>query len=154
MDNTLSLATMFDVGPNGKLPTFGSKYAACFDIYAAEDTTLKAASPTLVSTDLRLSAMANDLTDYYLAILPRSGNSVKGLRILNSPGTVDADYTGELKIIMSYNSGEYSHNVHLISKGDRIAQGMFIKLSDLQLSLRDKEENVKERVGGFGSTGA
>lgn len=149
----IPLDSLFVVGDGGTLPTFGSKHAACFDIYASEDVTLQTLTPTLVNTNLRLSDTANKLSSYYLAIVPRSGNSLKGLRILNSPGTVDSDYTGEIKIIMSYNPGHNSLAVHQIRKGDRIAQGMFVALSNFQINLRQLTSTTKERNGGFGSTG-
>ncbi len=149
----LSLDSLFVVGENGTLPTFGSTHAACFDIYAAEDTELKALTPTLVSTDLYLSSEANKLSGYYISVVPRSGNSLKGLRILNSPGTVDSDYTGELKIIMSYNAGQGALPFYQIKKGDRIAQGMFVALSECQLNLRQLAHPTEARIGGFGSTG-
>lgn len=86
---------------------------------------------------------------------PRSGLAFKkGITVVNSPGTIDAGYTGEIKVCL-LNTGQYAHMVH---KGDRIAQIVFQKFEIV--NLREVNENTFSKIetergnGGYGSTGA
>ena len=83
----------------------------------------------------------------YLAIVPRSGLAYKkGITVLNTPGTIDADYyPGEIGVIL-YNAGD---EPFVVEKGDRIAQAILCEYKTMQLDLVKN----KERDGGFGSTG-
>jgi dUTP pyrophosphatase len=87
---------------------------------------------------------------YECQVRPRSGLAFKnGITVLNSPGTIDADYRGEIGIVI-YNSADYIFTIH---KGDRIAQGIMERISRPSI-LQVTELNETERgTGGFGSTG-
>lgn len=141
--------------PNNKVfnkpVTFGTKFAACFDIESAENLILVPNRPVAVSTGLFLS---EDMSKYtkqycYVEILSRSGLSLKGINVFNAPGIIDMDYKDEIKIILN-NVGTLDYKV---SKGDRIAQGKLSELSDSQVNLRNISNAGSERTGGFGSTG-
>ena len=83
-------------------------------------------------------------------IRPRSGLAVKhGLTVLNAPGTIDADYRGEIKVALINHSNED----FLIKKGMRIAQMVFSSIIDVNLILSDQLSVTERNAGGFGSTG-
>jgi len=131
-----------------KLPMYSSEHAAGADIYAFlnQTVTLVPGERKAVSTGIYL-----ELPEGYEAqVRPRSGLALKkGVTVLNSPGTIDADYRGELKVII-INLGKEDF---VIKHMDRIAQliispvtkGNFTKTSRLSISKRG--------AGGFGSTG-
>ena len=83
-------------------------------------------------------------------IRPRSGLAIKqGLTCLNTPGTIDADYRGEIKVILINLSSE----VQTIQDGDRIAQIVFQKVEKASWELVQQLENTERGAGGFGHTG-
>ena len=83
-------------------------------------------------------------------VRPRSGLALKqGLTCLNSPGTIDADYRGELKVILINLSSEQQ----LIEHGDRIAQMVFQKVEIVDLELTHQLNETSRNAGGFGHTG-
>ena len=86
----------------------------------------------------------------YLAVVPRSGISAKTkIRVANSPGIVDSDYTGEIGIIVE-NIGDEDYIIH---KGDRIAQGLILPYFKANFNLVDNLEETERGAGAFGSTG-
>src|SRR4051812_44400588 len=127
-------------------PAYLTAGAAGFDFCGIEDVVLMQGEVKLVSTGLAVEVPEG----YELQIRARSGLAAKqGVFLVNGVGTIDSDYRGEIKIIMSTC---LSHPVHL-KAGDRIAQGVLVKVerasliqvSDLNATLRGD--------GGFGSTG-
>lgn len=81
---------------------------------------------------------------------PRSGLAIKqGITCLNSPGTIDADYRGELKVILI----NFSNETRQINTGDRIAQLVFAKTEKVQLVITNQLNESSRGVGGFGHTG-
>jgi dUTP pyrophosphatase len=82
-------------------------------------------------------------------IRPRSGLSLKGITVANSPGTIDADYRGEVKIVL-INLGKEDYK---ISKGDRIAQAIIAKAEQAIIQDADKLSETERGSNGFGSTG-
>ncbi len=130
------------------LPEYATVGSAGVDLRAALDAplALKPMERCLVSTGLFI-----ELPDGYEAqIRPRSGLAIKhGLTCLNTPGTIDADYRGEIKIILI----NLSNEEHVIHHGDRIAQMVINKVEKLEwqpvASLNSSERNE----GGFGHTG-
>ena len=87
---------------------------------------------------------------YEAQVRPRSGLALKhGLTVLNSPGTIDADYRGEIGIILINHSDED----YFFSPGDRIAQIVFQKVPSVQLVPADTLTETERGTGGFGSTG-
>lgn len=132
----------------GELPLYQSESASGFDIRAqiSESITLTPGSRSLIPTGLCFAVPHG----YELQARPRSGWAIKeGLGLVNSPGTIDADYRGEVKIIVI----NYGQNPIEIKDQDRIAQlvlcpifqANFIEVSQLDETLRGR--------GGFGSTG-
>ena len=116
------------------------------DVVAAEDLDLAPGARRAVATGFALAIPAG----YEIQVRPRSGLALKhGITLPNTPGTIDADYRGELKIIL-LNLGEQSF---AISRGDRIAQ---LVLAPVTLAAWDEVETLDETergAGGFGSTG-
>jgi dUTP pyrophosphatase len=99
-----------------------------------------------IETDLRLD-VAHSRLDECLLILPRSGLALRyGVTVLNSPGLIDPDYAGEIKVIL-INHGK---NAFCVTDGDRIAQGLIVRCETLLGIERAKKER---NDGGFGSTG-
>ncbi len=87
---------------------------------------------------------------YEAQIRPRSGLAAKyGVTVLNSPGTIDADYRGEIKVIL-INHGE---DDFVVKRGDRIAQMVIAPVSFVEFELRTKLDGTRRGTGGFGSTG-
>ena len=87
---------------------------------------------------------------YEAQVRPRSGLALKhGITVLNTPGTIDAGYRGEVGVIL-INAGE---NDFTIARGDRIAQMVIQQLSDVQLVAAEQLSDTSRGAGGFGSTG-
>ena len=132
----------------GALPEYKSTYASGFDVRACLDkpVTLKPGERTLVPTGLSVEIPKG----YELQARPRSGLALKkGLTLLNSPGTIDADYRGELKIIIINQSLE---NVS-IQDQERIAQMVLCQVFHGQLQEVAELSSTERGEGGFGSTG-
>ena len=87
---------------------------------------------------------------YEIQVRPRSGLAIKnGITCVNSPGTVDSDYRGELKVIL-INLSDESHTIHT---GDRIAQMVVAKVEKAYLEIVESLEETERGKGGFGHTG-
>lgn len=127
----------------GMIPIRGTEKSAGYDLYANEDVVVPAHGHALVKTGITIEMEDNE----YLAIVPRSGLALKqGITVLNTPGTVDADYyPNEIGVIL-YNTNDLDFEV---STGDRIAQGI---LQEYKCTQTDRVAN-SSRVSGFGSTG-
>jgi len=142
--------------PNAKAPTYGSEQATGADLYAIEDAHVYPGEVTVVGTGiaLDLSPFTVDKcaiqTGLDVQVRSRSGLAAKhGIVVLNSPGTIDLDYTGEIKVIL-FNHGTRSFD---IKAGDRIAQivlGFAVRLGYEE--VEDLPETARAD-GGLGSTG-
>ena len=128
------------------IPKYQSKQASGFDLHVINDCVLKPGETHLISTGL-----AFDIPEgYEIQIRPRSGLSAKtGLRVCNSPGTVDQDFRGEVKIIMA-NTGNL---IEIIDKGDRIAQAVLAPVVQAEIVEVEEINQTERGSGGFGSTG-
>ena len=130
------------------LPDYATPGSSGMDIRANlnEPVTLQPLERELIPTGLFI-----ELPDGYEAqIRPRSGMAIKqGITCLNSPGTVDADYRGELKVILI----NLSNNMQIIKHGDRIAQMIFAKTEKAALFLVEQLNETARGHGGFGHTG-
>lgn len=131
------------VKDGGIIPIRGTEKSAGYDLYSVESLSIPPKCWSLVKTGVTIKMEDNE----YLAIVPRSGLALKkGITVLNTPGTVDADYyPNEIGVIL-YNLGDDWFNIEV---GDRIAQGI---LQEYKCTQTDKVAN-KERTSGFGSTG-
>lgn len=130
------------------LPRYMSPNAAGMDLYAAvkTDTTLKPGEIKLISTGMSIALPPG----FEAQIRPRSGLAIKhGISIPNSPGTIDADYRGEVRIIL-INLGE---NPFTVKRGDRIAQMIIHKVYQAHLEPSTELSSTKRNEGGFGHTG-
>lgn len=129
-----------------KVPTKGSALAAGYDLYAAEEAVIPAQGQGLVATDISIIVPVGT----YGRVAPRSGLAVKH-GISTGAGVIDADYRGEVKIVLF----NHSKNDFKISPGDRIAQLVLERIVNADISVITKEEldNTERGEGGFGSTG-
>jgi len=130
------------------IPEYMTPDSAGLDIRAAieEDIIIKPGEFTLVPTGLAISIPSG----YEVQVRPRSGLSIRhGIGLLNSPGTIDADYRGEIKIIM-FNFGKENF---IIKNGDRIAQLVLNKIEKIEFEIVDELDETHRNEGGFGHTG-
>ena len=128
------------------LPDYASKGAAGMDISAAESLTLRAGKRHAVATGFAFAIPEG----YEVQVRPRSGLALKhGITCLNTPGTIDSDYRGEVKVILA-NLGE---DDFLIAKGDRIAQIVVAPVTHATMTEVDEIDTTERGTGGFGSTG-
>jgi dUTP pyrophosphatase len=135
--------------PHGKdlpLPTYATEGAAGMDVVAAETLTLEPGARCAVATGFAMAIPEG----YEVQVRPRSGLSLKhGITCLNTPGTIDSDYRGEIKVIL-VNLGQAPFP---INRGDRIAQLVPAPVQRAQFTLLDILPETARNVGGFGSTG-
>ncbi len=135
-------------GKGLSLPRYATDHSAGVDLYAAidEEMILRPMERRLVPTGIAI-ALANG---YEAQIRPRSGIALKyGVTIMNSPGTIDADYRGEIKICL-INLGQ---GIFTVNRGDRIAQMVIAPVVPVNFSLVDDLDETDRDSGGFGSTG-
>ena len=135
--------------PHGEglpLPSYATPGAAGMDVVAAEDFDLAPGQRHAVATGFRVAIPLG----YEIQVRPRSGLAYKhGISVPNTPGTIDSDYRGELKILLINHGNE----PFAIRRGDRIAQ---LVPAAVTLAAFDEVENLDEThrgAGGFGSTG-
>ena len=130
-----------------KLPERMTEYSAGYDIYAdlESDVWLEPLDRVLVPTGFSLSLPKG----FEAQIRPRSGLSMKhGVTVLNSPGTIDSDYRGEVKVILINLSNER----YLIKSGMRIAQMVVSRHETLEFVVIDNLDTTDRGEGGFGSS--
>lgn len=137
-----------DMDADISLPRYMTQHAAGMDICAAVET------PTaLAPGDIALipTGFAISLPEGVEAqIRPRSGLAVKhGIGLVNSPGTIDADYRGEVKIALI----NFGKTPYTIQRGDRIAQMIISRVCQAQFELVDVLDTSLRNTGGFGHTG-
>ena len=137
-----------DHAKNLPLPAYESDEAAGMDIRAAldEPRTLKPGERDLIPTGLQMALPVG----YEAQIRPRSGLAYKhGITMLNTPGTIDSDYRGEVKVL-AINHGDQPYK---IEHGDRIAQMVIAPVYQPQIEETDSLPETNRGKGGFGSTG-
>lgn len=130
------------------LPEYATTGSSGMDIRAFLTSPISMApmERVLIPTGLFLALPEN----WEAQIRPRSGLAIKqGLTCLNTPGTIDADYRGELKVILI----NLSNEVQVISDGDRVAQMVFQKVEKVILEKVESLEATERGAGGFGHTG-
>jgi dUTP pyrophosphatase len=144
---------MIEIGlkrlPNGEglpLPSYASDGAAGLDVVAAESLTLAPGARHAVATGFAIAIPEG----YEVQVRPRSGLALKhGLTCLNTPGTIDSDYRGEVKVILANLGAEPFEVV----RGERIAQLVPAPVLKARFQEVDHLEQTKRAAGGFGSTG-
>jgi len=130
------------------LPRYMTSQSAGMDISAALDKefTLSPGAISLIPTGLAVSIPPG----FEAQIRPRSGLAVNhGIGLINSPGTIDSDYRGEIRIAV-INLGGEPYTFH---RGDRIAQMIINKICQARVALVDKLDETERNSGGFGHTG-
>ncbi len=134
--------------PTVELPAYKTEAASGMDLMALvkEPINLKPNSSCLVPTGLAVAFSS----DFEIQIRPRSGLAAKNsISVLNTPGTIDSDYRGEIKVIL-FNHGK---NDFLINNKDRIAQMILAPVIKMDLEETDDLPETIRGEGGFGSTG-
>lgn len=130
------------------LPQYATAGAAGIDLRASinEEITLKPLERILVPTGLFIELPAG----YEAQVRPRSGLAIKqGITCLNTPGTIDSDYRGEIKVILI----NLSNEIQVIHDGDRIAQMVVQQYSKVEWLPCDALAETERNAGGFGHTG-
>ncbi|MCP3659877.1 MAG: dUTP diphosphatase [Bacteroidetes bacterium] len=130
------------------LPNYETSHSAGMDIRAniKEDITIRSDERKLIGTGLSIELPVG----YEAQVRPRSGLAFKhGLTVLNSPGTIDSDYRGELKVLLINHSDEN----FTIKDGDRIAQIVISKHERVEWNQAELLTETERGAGGYGSTG-
>ena len=133
---------------NHPLPHYGTEASAGVDLRAniVESITLKPLERALVKTGLFIELPVG----YEAQVRPRSGLAYKhGLTVLNTPGTIDADYRGEIGVILV----NLSNTDFVIENGERVAQMVIAKHEQAEWKLVEELSSTDRGAGGFGSTG-
>tara|TARA_B100000963_G_scaffold334823_1_gene328375 strand:- start:4976 stop:5413 length:438 start_codon:yes stop_codon:yes gene_type:complete len=131
-----------------KSPAYKTDGASGMDLIAflKEPIKIRANSSSLIPTGLSFAFSK----DYEIQIRPRSGLAAKNsITVLNTPGTIDSDYRGEIKVIL-FNHGDKDF---IVNNGDRIAQMVFMPVIKIELEETDNLPETIRGEGGFGSTG-
>ena len=129
-----------------ELPEYATAGAAGMDVLAAEDVTLAPGARHAVATGMALAIPPG----FEIQVRPRSGLALKhGISMPNSPGTIDSDYRGELKVILiNHGSADFA-----VRRGDRIAQLVLAPVVRVSWLKVDELDATQRGEGGFGSTG-
>lgn len=133
---------------NNPLPAYATEYSSGLDISSAsvDDILIEPMQSKLIPTNIIIEIPSG----YEGQIRPRSGLAINhNIGILNSPGTIDSDYRGELKVILT-NFGKQPYSVKF---GDRIAQLVIAEIERAELCLTDDISPTSRNTGGFGHTG-
>ncbi|CAI8378781.1 MAG: Deoxyuridine 5'-triphosphate nucleotidohydrolase [Hyphomonas sp. TMED17] len=135
--------------PHGEgldLPAYATSGAAGMDVLAAEDLTLESGQRHAVATGLAMAIPQG----FEIQVRPRSGLALKhGISVPNSPGTIDSDYRGELKVILiNHGASDF-----VIARGERIGQIVLAAVSRIQWQEVSELPDTERGAGGFGSTG-
>ncbi len=133
-------------GADLPLPSYATSGSAGLDLRSAEALTLKPGARALIATGIAIALPEN----FEAQVRPRSGLAVKyGVTVLNAPGTVDADYRGEIKVpLINLGTEDF-----VISRGDRIAQMVVASVTTAELIEVEALDETARGAGGFGSSG-
>ncbi len=135
-----------DTNPDLPLPAYATAGAAGMDVVAAETVTIAPGARHAVATGLALAIPPG----YEIQVRPRSGLALKhGVTVPNTPGTIDSDYRGELKVIL-INHGDAPF---AIARGDRVAQLVLAPVTRAHWLEASELDATTRGEGGFGSTG-
>jgi dUTP pyrophosphatase len=137
--------------PNAKMPTQGTVGAAGYDLYAAQMTLDEANNCVVVDTGLSTAFAPH----HVMLIFGRSGLAMKhGIIPANAVGVVDSDYRGPIKVILRSSFKTPMEIMELVQIGDRVAQAVFMPVSNATFFESEDLEASDRGVGGFGSTGS
>lgn len=133
---------------NYPVPAYATEQSAGMDLKASieDPVVLEPLGRALIPTGLHIALPAG----FEAQIRPRSGLAAKfGVTVLNTPGTIDADYRGEIKVILV----NLSNTPFTVNPGERIAQMVVARYEQVQWELTDSLDSTERGEGGFGSTG-
>jgi dUTP pyrophosphatase len=140
--------------PDVQLPEYATEGSACFDIKACmarDEEVWMFRGPRVISTGLMVEVPVG----HVLLIFSRSGHAFNhSTRLANCVGVIDSDYRGEIKIKMQRDFISEDDGALTIRHGDRIAQGMLVEISKVQIKEVGELSETARGAGGFGSTGS
>ena len=143
---SLTIKIHMDNGCEDLFPRKAHEDDAAFDLRSRVDAVIPSGKITLVPTGVFMELPVG----YEAQVRPRSGLALKhGITVLNTPGTIDAGYRGEVGVIL-INAGPADFTV---ARGDRIAQMVVQQLADVELVAAEQLSDTSRGAGGFGSTG-
>ncbi len=132
--------------PDARLPSYAHQGDAGMDICSVEKVALLPGERSLVATGIKLAVPIG----FEVQVRPKSGLAIKhGITCLNTPGTIDAGYRGEVKVIL-YNAGQ---EPYLVEKGSKIAQLIVARVEQADIAETGSLDDTARGEGGFGSTG-
>ena len=133
------------MGPSAIIPTRATAGSAGLDLYASDRAVISPGGTVLVSTGIRMQ-----LPDGYEGqIRARSSLAMKGIIVTNGPGTIDADYRGEIKVLLT----NLGHGTVIFEKDSRIAQLVIHRLAPIAVEEAPVAQCMTRGARGFGSTG-
>ena len=131
---------------DAKIPAYAHKGDSGMDLYSVEEIVLQPGETKLVKTGLQIAVPKG----FEVQVRPKSGLAAKfGITVLNTPGTVDSGYRGEVMVIL-VNHGKEEYKVE---KGKKIAQMVIAKVEEAKIEVVENLDNTTRKDGGFGSTG-
>lgn len=139
------------LSPTATVPEYQSEGAAGFDFHAdlgekGAPQLINPGETVLIGTGLAFAVPKG----YEMQIRARSSMALKkGLKVQNSPGTVDSDYRGEVHVMLHNNSGQ----LQMVSHGDRIGQGLIKEVPPVEFEVVEELDETARGAGGYGSTG-
>lgn len=142
--NAINISIVLESGAN--IPSYATSGAAGADLRSTERLILPSGARAMVRTGVRMAIPAG----FEVQIRPRSGLAIKhGITMVNSPGTIDSDYRGEVKVLMI----NHGHEPFTIEVGERIAQMVVCPVVRASFEVVNDLEETQRGEGGFGSTG-
>jgi dUTP pyrophosphatase len=134
------------LNPNAQVPTYAKEGDAGADLYSVEDRVIYPGDRLLVGTGIAIELPRG----HEAQIRPRSGLAYKkGITVLNSPGTIDEGYRGEIKVLLI----NHSEEPFVIEQGMRIAQMVIKKFEQFEFPIVEELDSSERDAGGFGSSG-
>lgn len=131
---------------DAKIPNFVHDDDSGADLFSVENAVLKSQEIKLIGTGIKIAVPKG----FEAQIRPKSGLAINhGITILNTPGTIDAGYRGEVKVILA----NFGKETFKIEKGQKIAQLVFNKIEIPDFKIKKALPESKRKEGGFGSTG-
>ena len=131
--------------PDVQVPSYAKNGDAGFDLRAAEEVMMFDNAIVAIPTGLKMEVPKGYSGD----IRPRSGQAKRGLTVVNSPGTIDSGYRGEVLVLAHNVSGD----AIIVAKGERIAQMVIVPYLDVEFEVVEELDATDRGNGGFGSTG-
>ena len=131
---------------DAKIPSYAHQGDSGMDLYSVEEATIEPGERKMVSTGLQISLPKG----FEAQIRPKSGLAANfGVTVLNTPGTVDSCYRGEVRVILA-NLGKGAYKVE---KGKKIAQMVIARVEEAEIEEVEELDDTARKDGGFGSTG-